>query len=472
MEQSFKEIGNKSRVRIGYLVAFALVVIASVSLLVADRQTRKKVVLVDHTNVVLGALQTIVVGVQHIETNARGYYITGKERFVDSIRGQHARVEQTITELQGQTTDNFEQQNLLRAARLTVADKMTLVYGGIAHYKNVGRIDSVLQNIVEASANNMNSLRTTVDAMTSIETQLLKERTESMSRNLTGMKAATIAALLVGLLLIVFGFSTYINENKQRLKALHRIRSYQDTLQHKIDELNRSNEELVRMKSMEKFAATGRIARMIAHEVRNPLTNINLATSELKGELAEDKNGSGMLLEMIDRNSTRINQLIADLLNSTKFAELSLKPVPITEVFKHTLSELEDRVKMGGVTVKTNFKDEGAIVSADQQRLGIAITNILVNAIEAMESSKREKLITISTERRDNKVVASISDSGVGMSEEDCNKIFEPYYSSKQKGNGLGLTNTQNIILNHHGEIEVSSQPMVGTTFTISLPTN
>ena len=106
-------------------------------------------------------------------------------------------------------------------------------------------------------------------------------------------------------------------------------------------------------------------------------------------------------------------------------------------------------------------------VSVDKQRMKIAILNLIVNAIEAMEQEKG--VLKIGTANVSNKCCITITDNGSGISKESIAKIFEPYFTGKPKGTGLGLTSTQNIILNHKGTIDVESEEGKGSTFTINL---
>ena len=208
---------------------------------------------------------------------------------------------------------------------------------------------------------------------------------------------------------------------------------------------------------MEKFAATGRIARTIAHEVRNPLTNINLAVDQLKTEVVlQQDETSEMLFAMIKRNSTRINQLISDLLNSTKFSELTYEKISINDLLDETLKEAEDRIALTNVEVVKKYSTDVCDISVDKGKIKIAFLNIIINAIEAMEN-KTGSVLTLETKGENGKCKVIISDNGSGLDSESANRLFEPYFTSKPKGNGLGLTNTQNIILNHKGEIAVET---------------
>ena len=220
------------------------------------------------------------------------------------------------------------------------------------------------------------------------------------------------------------------------------------------------------MRSIEKFASTGRIARTIAHEVRNPLTNINLAMEQLKSEIAEGDDNT-ILFEMVNRNSNRINQLITDLLNSTKFAELTYGKTSINTLADEALELAKDRIALYNISIVKNYSTDICDVAVDKDKLKIAFLNIIVNAIEAMDPGKG--VLTITTRGENNRCVVEIGDNGAGMDKESMGRLFEPYFTSKPKGNGLGLTNTQNIILNHKGTIQAESEKGKGTTFVITL---
>jgi signal transduction histidine kinase len=272
----------------------------------------------------------------------------------------------------------------------------------------------------------------------------------------------------MAVLMAIFAYITYARENKARHIADKRVAEYQRQLQERIADLGKANEELLQMRNVEKFAATGRIARTIAHEVRNPLTNINLAVEQLQSELERSVGRSSeLLLGMIQRNSDRINLLITDLLNSTKFADLRYQEIELGELLDETLELAGDRIVLNGATVIRNYSEDPCIISVDIKRMKIALLNIIVNALEAMEPGKG--VIQLRTYAANHKCFISISDNGPGIDEEALSKVFEPYYTSKQAGTGLGLTSTQNIILNHNGVITLESKKGEGAAFTIQL---
>jgi signal transduction histidine kinase len=239
-------------------------------------------------------------------------------------------------------------------------------------------------------------------------------------------------------------------------------------LQERIGELEAANKRLVEMRSVEKFAATGRISRIIAHEVRNPLTNINLAVEQLQIEFKGKAAGIGdTLLAMISRNSDRINLLITDLLNSTKFEELRYQHIGVNKLLDETLELATERIELNHFTVIKTYTGEVCIIPVDVNRMKTAFLNVVVNALEAMEAGKG--VLTVTTAARNNKCMVTIADNGVGIEEEALSKVFEPYFTSKPTAAGLGLTNSQNIVLNHNGMISLESQKGAGTTCTIQL---
>jgi len=170
---------------------------------------------------------------------------------------------------------------------------------------------------------------------------------------------------------------------------------------------------------------------------------------------------------MISRNSVRINQLITDLLNSTKFTELVYKKISINQLLDETLELAKDRIVLHNITVIKYYSNDICDIAADVERIKIAFLNLIVNAIEAMEPGKG--ILQLRTATRDNKCVVTITDNGPGIDTDSQSRIFEPYFTTKTKGTGLGLTNTQNIILNHNGHISLDSDKGKGTTFTITL---
>ncbi len=219
--------------------------------------------------------------------------------------------------------------------------------------------------------------------------------------------------------------------------------------------------------NLKKFSSTGRIARLLAHEVKNPLTTIVLSADQLQMELPEVVlKESGDLIEVIQRNCNRINQLVTQLLESTRFSELNLGNHSINDLLDEALEQVKDRIQIQGFEIKKEYEANICNIEVDAEKVKIALINLLVNAVEAMPE-KGGKL-SIRTYIKDEFCRLEIKDNGVGIPKENLERLFEPFFTSKSAGSGLGLTNSQNIILSHGGSIRVKSEEGKGTTFIIS----
>jgi len=300
----------------------------------------------------------------------------------------------------------------------------------------------------------------------SSEEKLMTERKNNLTNSFKTTQIIIFISLITSVIAILYSLFTYIKESAARDKSTQKNIQYQKELEANIDELKRMEAKLRELKSMEKFTATGRVARTIAHEVRNPLTNISLAAEQLQ-ELTIQNNESSMLLDMIGRNSIRINQLVSDLLNATKVIELNIRQVSINKILDETLEMAADRLDLSQVKVEKNYATDVCHVAVDEEKIKIAFLNIIVNAIEAMEKSKG--ILSLRTKNGGDTCIIEIEDNGSGMDDDTLQKLFEPYFTSKQNGNGLGLTNCQNIILSHRGSIAVKSTLRKGTSFIIML---
>lgn len=233
---------------------------------------------------------------------------------------------------------------------------------------------------------------------------------------------------------------------------------------HDISKIMEAQEQL---KRMEKLSMTGRMARIIAHEVRNPLTNIQLALGELD-ELTRDNEESQMYKEMIGRNSKRINSLIDDLLKSARPQQLEMANTNLQKVMDEAIDFCKDRMQLQGVKCIKNYPNELILGKWDPEKLKIAFSNIIINAVEAMTEQTNPELI-ISLDTKNDDPIISIRDNGRGMNETTKNQIFDPFFTERKDGLGLGMTATLNIISMHKGKIDVYSKEGQGTEFIVQI---
>jgi len=216
----------------------------------------------------------------------------------------------------------------------------------------------------------------------------------------------------------------------------------------------------------ERFALTGRIARTLAHEVRNPLTNLNLALDQLRDEMPADNKTAIIYADIIERNANRIEKLVSEMLTSSKPNQLRLELTNVDTLIADTISLARDRLQLNHIQLNVNCQASLPRILIDKEKMQTALLNIIINAIEAMIPG--EGVLTIAAETEKGVLMIMISDTGIGIPAKDLDKLFDPFFTSKQMGMGLGLTSTKNILTGHNVQIDVQSVEGVGTSFYLS----
>ena len=446
-------------IRVGYGTAFLLLLISFLLTLYANSELLKQARLVDRSNKIIIQMEGMLSSLKDAESSVRGYLLIRDQRFLKPYDDSKHITDSLFNALQGQTFVDTAIRNDLGILRKLIEKDYQIASLSIYNAAQQQELSDDQKEKSFVREEVMGHIRTLVKRMQDIEQARLRSRLDEMTTRYRVLNAIILLSLAVSVSLAAYGFITYSRENKARRIADEKVADYQQKLKQQIAELDTANKALIQMRSIEKFASTGRIARTIAHEVRNPLTNINLAVDQLKIEI-DGNTQYGEMLDLISRNSIRINQLITDLLNSTKFTELVYKRISINRLLDETLELAKDRITLNNITVIKYYSDDICDIAVDVERIKIAFLNLIVNAIEAMEPGNG--ILQLRTASRDNKCFVTITDNGPGIDTDSQSRIFEPYFTTKTKGTGLGLTNTQNIILNHSAKDK-------GTTFIISL---
>ena len=246
------------------------------------------------------------------------------------------------------------------------------------------------------------------------------------------------------------------------------------TFNEMVTQLGRMRELESQVKEAEKSAVIGRLASAIAHEIRNPLNYINLTLDHLRTSLAPSDPQKRVLVEQLTlqlkAEVARINTRITEFLKYSRPASLNLQPLDLRETLRDALRIVEAQAAESGV--ETGLEDNGAApqVVGDRESLRSLFTNLIINGMQAMEGSGGGSLrVGLSTENGHARV--TVIDTGRGIEPEHIDKIFEPYYSTKETGTGLGLAIARKAVEDHDGAITVESTPGRGTTFTVELPT-
>ncbi len=451
---------SENRIIYGFVTALILLLISFVIGIYVYRQMKHETELVIHSNNVLNHIEVLISDVKDGETGMRGYFAAKDSIFLEPFYNSQQNYPNSLAKLKVLISDNKSQLQILDSMQYYIQQKykaLNFVPLSVTTYGFV--MTDTLKKLSYISKNYMDKVRSIAEQMKYEEVKILNQRNAQMQSFRYGLNFINISSLIIALLLSAYTILAYLKENKQK-------HNYKLDLVKKIDDLRIVNNELITLKQNEKFAATGRIARTIAHEVRNPLTNITLAAEQLKDTI-DSKDDTDLYFDMIARNSNRINQLVSELLNATKNIDLKKTKVSVNTILDAAMLLAEDRIALHHLKVEKNYSTDICDVLVDVEQIKIALLNIIVNAIEAMPTN--QGVLALTTRGYKGKCQIIISDNGEGIQPDNVVKLFEPYYTNKTKGNGLGLTNTQNIILNHKGNISVQSEVNNGTTFTITL---
>lgn len=217
----------------------------------------------------------------------------------------------------------------------------------------------------------------------------------------------------------------------------------------------------------ERLAVLGQTAVGLAHEIRNPLTSIR-GFCQLLDELATDEK-SRHYLKILINEVDRMNNLVEDLVKVARPRDSRIVEVDLDRLVREILTLVDSRCFLNQIEVQKSIQKVPAI-RIDKEKIIQVLLNIINNALEAMESQERRKVLTISTKTTDQAVQIIVEDTGCGIPESLRAKIGKPFFSTKETGTGLGLGICYQIIEQHGGTIALQSSEHSGTCFTISLP--
>ncbi len=275
---------------------------------------------------------------------------------------------------------------------------------------------------------------------------------------------AVLIATSSAALLIPAGTILFLRISNPIIRRLrNHSQQLEQTVAERTRELHSAQEQLIRD---EKLAVLGQLASGVGHELRNPLGAIKNAGYFLKMALEKPEPEVKETLEILEREVVTSEKFISSLLDFARTKPPVRRKVNINDIVRDTLS---------GATLPENMRviirlDEWLPpILADPDQLSQVFANIILNATQAMPEGGR--LVVTSESLDKNWVVVSVADTGVGIPEEDRQRLFEPLFTTKAKGIGLGLALAKNLVEAHEGTIEVQSEEGKGSTFTIRLPT-
>jgi two-component system, NtrC family, sensor histidine kinase PilS len=221
-----------------------------------------------------------------------------------------------------------------------------------------------------------------------------------------------------------------------------------------------------RMQQADRLASLGRMSANIAHEIRNPLASMTGAIEALTAKSGLGQDDRDRLTQIVMSESDRLNSIISDFLAYARPRPLSLERIDVAGVLEEVLMLLEHRPLPPTVKVVRAF-EAPLSVHADPNALRQALWNLCLNAVDAMPNGGE---LTVGATVLASTLHLSVADTGRGIAPADVSHIFEPFYSTKPEGSGLGLALVHRIVRDHDGDVEVRTDPRTGTIFTLTLP--
>lgn len=244
-------------------------------------------------------------------------------------------------------------------------------------------------------------------------------------------------------------------------EALNSLRYYSRELEKKMEELKRSQEQLLKS---ERLASIGQLSASMAHELRNPLGVMKNISYFLRMGLGKKDEKVDKHLNILEQELNISNKIISDLLDFSRGSPPVMKQVDLNRILKQSVQRVETHQN---IVVEFNLERKLPKVMADSEQLTRVFINLTVNAVQAMHEGG---VLTIVSKKEAENVLLEFTDTGTGISAEILSQIFEPLYSTKSKGIGLGLALSKQIIEMHGGSIDAISEAGTGTTFRLKLP--
>lgn len=245
-----------------------------------------------------------------------------------------------------------------------------------------------------------------------------------------------------------------------------------DSSRDEIGRLSRSFNRMIdqiRSEHASRLKALGNLAAGVAHEVRNPLNSIAMTIQYLKDTIGSDPDSDAQeCLGVISQQVEELDRIVEEFLQLTRPVEMNWKIVDLNAFLTDMMRSFASSLEVARVRLIWNYSKDPLYTKIDRDKLRQAISNIIINSIQAMPDGG-ELRITTSRDISQKAAIVEISDTGTGISQENIDRLFEPYFTTKPDGTGLGLAITYKIVEAHNGEIRVESVEGQGSVFMIVL---
>ena len=239
-----------------------------------------------------------------------------------------------------------------------------------------------------------------------------------------------------------------------------------------IEDITQRKREEINNRRLENLASLTNLAAAVAHEIKNPLAAISIHVQLLRKNFKacnlEINAKAQKHLDVVEEEIERLNKIVVDFLFAVRPLQCEFAPVNVNELIKNLFTTFQEEFSAAGISFVSQLDGELPVIQADERFLRQALMNILTNAKAAMMPAGGE--LGITTRFDQERVYIIITDTGKGIPPDILHKIFEPYFTTKPDGSGLGLTMTYKVIKEHGGDIQVHSDIGKGTRFTLILP--
>lgn len=300
--------------------------------------------------------------------------------------------------------------------------------------------------------------------------------------------AVTMLIFSLGILVSLYLAKKYTQPLHSVVESAKRVASGDLTKTHEVEgedeiaELTQSFNEMVeklrqhreleeRLREAERLSAVGKLASGIAHEIRNPLNFMNLSIDHILNRLGSGRpEGTAEALALmanIKAEIHRLNTMIENFLTVGKPLTLNKSEIDLRALIQDVIGLAQQKAVEQGITIEVADEAPVARLQADPMQIKTCLMNVVLNAIQAMPAGGR---LRIAAATGSGTADITVSDTGPGISEENLNRIFNPYFTTKKLGIGLGLAITKKVVEEHRGRITVRSRPNEGTDVVISLP--
>lgn len=247
-----------------------------------------------------------------------------------------------------------------------------------------------------------------------------------------------------------------------------------------IEDVSAKREQEILSWRMESLKSLTNLAASVAHEIKNPLGAISIHVQLLQKSIQRARESGGALpdaehtehyIDVVNEEIENLNRIVMDFLFAARPVKASLTLSKPSDIISKATVFFAPDFEKSNIALSLNLKDEGTRLLIDEKLFREVLVNLFQNAKSAIASARREDgMVSVGAFVKGGQYVMTVADNGCGMTDEQCGAIFEPYYTTKADGTGLGLTTVYKIIKEFHGEISVTSKVGQGTVFTIQIP--